>query len=122
MTQKILIVLTIISSLFLIGCSSNKQSETKKRVLPIIGDYDIEYKDVNGEEIADTIYPKMIDFTFLNQDSVLISKKELENKIWIADFFFTTCPTICPTMTKNLKWLNEHTKDIQNQLQFFSNP
>jgi len=120
MRKYIVALFTILTSLFLFNCSNQKPEQVKKRVLPIIGNYDIEYKEVNGEEIADTVYPKMIDFTFLNQDSNLISKKNIENKIWIADFFFTTCPTICPTMTKNMKWLNDKTADIKEKLQFLS--
>ena len=49
-----------------------------------------------------------------------ITNDDFEGKIWVADFFFTTCPTICPTMTKNLKWLNEQTIDLKEQVQFIS--
>lgn len=119
MKNKSIFVLTIIV-ISLIACSSKNDEKYQKRVLPIIGNYDIEYKTVDGKEVADTVYPKMIDFTFLNQDSLVRTKNELEGKIWIADFFFTTCPTICPIMTKNMKWLNEQTKDLTNHIQFLS--
>jgi len=105
----------IILCLFLLGCSSNK-----KKVLPYIGNFDIEYRMVDGIEVADTVYPKMIPFEFFNDDSVKITNDDFEGKIWVADFFFTTCPTICPTMTKNLKWLNEQTIDLKEQVQFIS--
>lgn len=42
------------------------------------------------------------DFSFYNQDSQLISRKNFENKIWLTDFFFSTCEGICPIMNKNL--------------------
>lgn len=45
---------------------------------------------------------KVPDFQFLNQDSVLVSNKDLLGKVYVVDFFFTSCPTICPIMTKNL--------------------
>src|SRR5690606_32246061 len=37
-----------------------------------------------------------------NQNGKLVTQKDYRNKIYIADFFFTTCPTICPIMTKNM--------------------
>ena len=42
------------------------------------------------------------EFRFLNQDSVLVSDKDYLGKVYVVEFFFTTCPTICPIMTKNL--------------------
>lgn len=103
--------------LFLFSCNN----EVKKvSVLPYIGNYDLEYRMVDGKEIADTVYPKMIEFSFLNEDSVRITSKQMKGKVWIADFFFVNCPTICPSMTKNLKKLNDATKDIADEVQFMS--
>jgi protein SCO1 len=42
------------------------------------------------------------DFTFINQDSALFSKKEMMGKVSVVNFFFTVCPSICPKMTRNL--------------------
>ncbi|RNC91851.1 MAG: SCO family protein [Allomuricauda sp.] len=50
---------------------------------------------------------KVPQFRFLNQDSVWVDNKTYQGKVYLVDFFFTTCPTICPVMTKNLV-------DIQN--------
>ncbi len=102
----------------LVSCRSEKTETT--RVLPIIGDFDIEYRMVDGKEVADTIFPKLPEFSYLNQDSVLISSKDIQHKIWIADFMFTSCPTICPVMTTNMKYLSELTQDLQDQIQFLS--
>ncbi|MGD1944854.1 MAG: SCO family protein [Croceivirga sp.] len=46
-------------------------------------------------------------FLFINQDSSVVSNKDYLGKVYVVDFFFTTCPTICPIMTQNLA-------DIQN--------
>lgn len=46
-------------------------------------------------------------FEFLNQDSVLVSNKDLLGKVYVVDFFFTSCPTICPVMSSNLADINE---------------
>ncbi len=41
-------------------------------------------------------------FEFINQDGVLISNSFYEDKVWVVEFFFTTCPTICPRMNENM--------------------
>jgi protein SCO1/2 len=102
----------------LIAACSTK--EKKKHVLPFIGNFDIEYKLVDGVEVTDTVYPTVPYFYFRNQDSALVKSTDMKGKVWIADFFFTTCPTICPTMTKNLKALNDATQDLKNDVQFMS--
>lgn len=61
----------------------------------------------NGKYVSDTIWHKLSDFSLVNQlgDSVTLDK--YKNKIIIADFFFTNCPTICPPLTMNMKRLQE---------------
>jgi protein SCO1/2 len=110
-------VVSLLGSIVLLFSCEQSQ---KKHVLPFIGNYDIEYKLIDGKEVADTVYPSIPSFSFLNQDSIRVSKKDFNNKIWIADFFFTTCPTICPVMTRNLKDLHERTADLHDHLQFLS--
>jgi protein SCO1/2 len=88
--------------------------------LPKVGNFDVEYKTVNGKEVADTIYPQMVDFMFWNQDSVLIHSKEMKGKVWIADFFFTSCTSICPKMTNQMNRLNGLLSDLSGDIQFMS--
>ncbi len=47
-------------------------------------------------------YHKIADFSLINQNGKTITQNDYKNKIYVADFFFTTCPTICPIMTKNM--------------------
>ncbi|MBT5857710.1 MAG: SCO family protein, partial [Flavobacteriaceae bacterium] len=47
-------------------------------------------------------YHRISEFSLTNQNGENITEKNYENKIYIADFFFTTCPTICPIMTDNM--------------------
>lgn len=54
---------------------------------------------------------KVPDFSFINQDSLLISNEDYLGKVYVVEFFFTTCPTICPIMTKNLVELQDTFKD-----------
>lgn len=101
---------------FFLSCNSNQ----KVRVLPIVGNYDVEYDTIDGKEVVDTIYPKIPFFQFKNQEGKFVTSKDLKDKVWIADFFFTKCPTICPTMTAQLKRLSIKTKDLKDQIQFIS--
>lgn len=79
---------------------SNIACQTKK--LPYLGEPDIINKMVEGKEVEETTYPTIPDFSFQNQYGETVTAKSFEGKIYVADFFFTTCPTICPPMKKNL--------------------
>jgi len=96
--KKLISLLFVISILFLaVSCSNDKK-------LPIYGQREAKItKDADGKERVDTIYQTIPAFGFLNQDSVLITQDTFKNKIYIADFFFTSCSTICPIMHRNLK-------------------
>ena len=54
---------------------------------------------------------KVPDFSFYDQDSVLVTNKDYLGKVYVVEFFFTTCPTICPIMTKNLVELQDTFKN-----------
>lgn len=72
------------------------QPETK--TLPILGEREVVTKTVEGKSVPDTVYHRIPDFSFVNQDGKTVTAKDFEGKIYVADFFFTTCPTICPIM------------------------
>jgi protein SCO1/2 len=62
---------------------------------------------VNTELVDSTLqhvkkYHRIADFSLLNQNGDTITQENYRDKIYVADFFFTTCPTICPIMTANL--------------------
>ncbi|MFM7662156.1 MAG: SCO family protein [Bacteroidota bacterium] len=92
----------------------------KKRVLPIFGNYDLEYSSVDGEKKVDTLYHKIPQIKYLNEDSIWKTNKDFENKLWIVEFFFATCPTVCPAMNLQLKKLNQELKAYENDIQFMS--
>lgn len=71
--------------------------------LPILGPREV----ING----DSVYHQIPEFAFVNQDSVVVSSKDFDDKIYVADFFFTSCPTICPTMKTQLLRVYEKYKD-----------
>lgn len=59
----------------------------------------LSYLIVNNEK------RKMPKFSFINQDSLMITNTDYKNKVYVVEFFFSTCPTICPIMNKNMKTL-----------------
>lgn len=63
--------------------------------------------DINSELVDEDLqnkrkYHKIADFSLTNQNGEIITQNNYKNKIYVADFFFTTCQTICPVMTKNM--------------------
>ncbi len=78
----------IFSTLILYACNQQQQK------LPFLG---------NPVATApDTVYPIIADFSFMNQDSQVVSNSSFHDKIYVADFIFLSCPTICPKMTKEM--------------------
>jgi protein SCO1/2 len=80
------------------ACKSNKQATT----LPILGNRQPVTKTVNGQTETDTVYSTIPAFKFINQYADTVTGKSLDGKIYVADFFFTTCPSICPVMHRNM--------------------
>lgn len=80
------------------GCTEVKNSFE----LPVLGRPKIVTREVDGEIITDTIPHKIDSFAFVNQDSVLVTNETFKDKIYVADFFFTSCPTICPVMKQQM--------------------
>ena len=50
---------------------------------------------------------KISNFQFINQDSIIVDNNTMKGNIYVASFFFTSCPTICPIMTKNMSYLQK---------------
>jgi len=74
---------------------------------------------VSSELVEDSIhhvkkYHKISNFSLTNQNGETVTEENYNNKIYVADFFFTTCPSICPIMTENMFYIQEKTinKDI----------
>jgi len=72
--------------------------------------------DVNPRLVDDSVKHisrnhRISDFNLINQNGKIITKKDFEGKIYVADFFFTRCQTICPIMAVNMKDLQEEFKN-----------
>ena len=82
-----------------------------KKSLPIFNP-----SDVNPEMVDSTVQyvaldHTIADFSFTNQNGKTITQKDYAGKIYVADFFFTTCRSICPKMTNNMVWLQNQIKN-----------
>lgn len=81
------IVFVLLTGL-LIACNADQKK------LPIYGHHDIDGQD--------TTYHKIPEFSFLNQDSLLVRNQDLSDNIYVSDFFFISCPSICPKVKKQM--------------------
>ena len=84
---------------FLIGACKEVKSNFE---LPILGRNKIIIREVNGILTKDTISHRIADFSFINQDGAKVTNSTFKNKIYVADFFFINCPSICPEMSKQM--------------------
>lgn len=80
---------------------------TPEKKLPIYQPTMVNFEMVDSTLQYQSKYHKIADFSLTNQNGEIITQKDYENKIYVADFFFTTCQTICPIMT-------DHMAQIQN--------
>jgi len=93
----------IICALIIIAFySACKPGNSTTTALPILGNREPVTKTVDGKQVTDTVYSTIPAFKFVNQYADTISNKSLDDKIYVADFFFTTCPSICPVMHRNM--------------------
>ncbi|WP_445717141.1 SCO family protein [Flavobacterium sp.] len=106
--KKFFIIFGILSIIIYFGIYNLLSPE---KMLPIYSP-----RDINPELVDSTVQHigndhKIEDFAFTNQNGKIITQKDYENSIYVADFFFTTCPTICPKMTDNMVWLQNQLKN-----------
>lgn len=95
------------------ACQLPSTTTTTGGKLPYIGFH------TTDEQTGDTIYHQIRPFTFMDQDSQLVSNDYFDGKAYIADFFFTSCPTICPKVMQQMARVHERYKN-EDRLQFLS--
>ncbi len=103
MKKLLFIAFAVIS---LQSCKSPSDSK-----LPILGNREPIERTVDGKTVVDTIYQSIPPFSYLNQDSVMVTDKDFDGKIYVSDFFFTSCNTICPIMHRNMLDVYKKFKD-----------
>ena len=96
LTKRMTLLRMIIGIVFpsILALTSCSKKETVAP-LPIYGN-----REVKG---TDTIYHTIANFKFVDQDSAVVTNETFKGKIYVADFFFTTCRTICPKMKTQMK-------------------
>ena len=92
---------------------------TPKKVLPIFQPNDVNYELVDSSIQHVKRFHKIKSFEFLNQNGEIISEKDYDGFVYVADFFFTTCPSICPIMTNNMVNIQNYIKD-KNKVKLLS--
>ena len=92
-----LFTLLIVSFLF-VSC----ENEPKKETLPYYNSADFTPNWYTEKQLDTLKLHKIANFKLTNQDGKTVSNETIEGKIYVANFFFTICPSICPTMTQNL--------------------
>jgi len=79
-----------------------------KKVLPVYQPADFNSELVDSTLVHVKKYHTISNFSLTNQNGENITQDFYKDKIYVADFFFTTCPTICPVMTDNMVYLQSH--------------
>jgi protein SCO1/2 len=112
MKTKFSLLILLALPLLFSGCSSSGGEQNGK--LPILGNRHVEEVNKDGKTVQDTVYHTIADFSFTNQEGKTITNQYVAGKVYVADFFFTTCPTICPIMKKEMLRVFEKYKDNPN--------
>lgn len=93
------LLIMLFSALLLAACTQDEK-------LPILGE--------KTEQDGEMIYHSIPDFEFVDQDSQLVTNATFEDKIYVVDFFFTSCPTICPKVKQQMLRIYERFADEPN--------
>jgi protein SCO1 len=88
----------LFSTGFILLMAAASCSTKKDKILPIYGQREVVVKEADGKKMIDTVYHTIASFSFVNQDSAVVTNETFRGKIYVADFFFTSCRTICPKM------------------------
>lgn len=107
--------LLVIITLALITSCSQKQDKP----LPIYNPSNFIPELVDKSLQSNSEYHTVSDFSLINQNGEIITQETYKDKIYVADFFFTRCGTICPIMTKNMVKIQNHFLD-DNQVMLLS--
>ncbi|WDF53510.1 SCO family protein [Mucilaginibacter sp. KACC 22063] len=95
-----------------LALSACKFNDTAKQKLPILGNREAVTKVVNGKSVTDTVYQTIPKFAFIDQYGDSVTNKSLDGNIYVADFFFASCPNICPVMHRNMIKVYNTFKDL----------
>ena len=101
-----------------LGCKKDIDRKEDSRVdaLPFFNEATFTPRWIKPESKKLNNFHKIPSFSLINQYGEKVTEKTFDDKIYVADFFFTTCPGICPMMTENMKKIQEEFKNNDNVL------
>jgi protein SCO1/2 len=108
--QKVVLVSLLVLPFLIYFLFVYLAEETFFVKLDYVGPKQIEEKLVDGKWVSDTNHYTVPDFEFRTQDDTLLSSEELRGKIVLVNFFFSTCPVICPAMNYNVQQVQNRFK------------
>ncbi|MCB0761533.1 MAG: SCO family protein [Flavobacteriales bacterium] len=91
----------------LMGCEPDPPTSEE---LPFYGPMEVVERELNGASVLDTVLYTVPRFSFTNQDGEVISHRDYEGHVYIADFFFGNCPSICPILSSQLARVQDRLK------------
>ncbi|MBW7868032.1 MAG: SCO family protein [Brumimicrobium sp.] len=109
----------ILAFILLYSCTETPKVRTKND-LPKYGAFDIVTLATDSFKVGDTIFHTVEEWSYLNQDSIWINSEDLKGKIWLADFIFTHCPSVCSPMTERMKEINQELTSLSDKIEFLS--
>lgn len=99
------ISMLVITAYLVLSCTSNHST------IPYFNSADFEPVWIGEEMSAQSKLHTIADFSFVNQNNDVITHTTYQDKIYVTDFFFTTCPSICPKMTRSMSKLQDEYKE-----------
>ncbi len=90
------------------ACQTEEQGKSSRvEYLPFYGDASFTPSWLNPDDPDLVHFHRVSDFQLINQEGEVVTAETFANKIYVVDFFFTTCPGICPRMTNNMALLQD---------------
>ena len=109
--------LIVFSLCLLSSCGSNQKSPQEVATLPFYNSVDYTPEWISESDPTNSKIHKIADFEFTDHHGKKFNNKSLQGKIYVADFFFTSCPSICPKLTLSMEQLqNEFIDELDVQL------
>ncbi|OSY89564.1 electron transporter [Tenacibaculum holothuriorum] len=110
------ISLIIVFTLLIAASCNTKKAVDKELTLPFFNSAELTPEWIHKEDNDYKKIHQIPDFSLTNQDGEKITRKTYEGKIYVADFFFVTCPGICPILEKNMSKLQDKFKEDNDVL------
>jgi protein SCO1/2 len=106
-----LLPITIVGALVWLYLESGSPKKVFKK-LPILGNHLLDSNSVDGVLRIDTLFHEIPPFSLINQNGEVVTEKAVKGKVYVVDYFFTTCQSICPIMSKQLDRVYKEQKDV----------